>query len=72
VNERFLSEVEFSKRFGVPARTLQRWRATGDGPPYTRVGPRRIAYPVAAAEAWLASRTFADRGEELSRARASA
>ncbi len=68
MNDRFLSEAEFSQRFGVPPRTLQRWRATGDGPPYTRIGPRRVAYPLAAAEAWLTARTFAHRAEELSRA----
>jgi predicted DNA-binding transcriptional regulator AlpA len=67
VNNTFLSENDLSKRFGVPIRTLQRWRATGDGPPYTRIGPRRVAYPAAAAEAWLVARTFADRQEELSR-----
>jgi len=64
-----LSEAEFSERYGVPARTLQRWRSTGDGPPYCRIGPRRIAYPAAAAEAWLAARTYAHRAEELSRAK---
>jgi predicted DNA-binding transcriptional regulator AlpA len=68
----YLSEREFSARYGIPTRTLQRWRATGDGPPYTRIGPRRVAYPLAAAEAWLAARTFAHRAEELSKTKEAA
>jgi predicted DNA-binding transcriptional regulator AlpA len=67
VNTRLLTEADFTARYGVPARTLQRWRATGDGPPYCRIGPRKIAYPEAGAEQWLASRTFAHRADELSR-----
>jgi predicted DNA-binding transcriptional regulator AlpA len=67
-----ISEREFSARYGIPTRTLQRWRATGDGPAYTRIGPRRIAYPLAAAEAWLAARTFAHRAEELSKTKEAA
>lgn len=63
----YLTEGNISKRFGIPSRTLQRWRVTGDGPPYTRIGPRRILYPVAAFEAWLSSRTYAHRAEEMSR-----
>ncbi len=65
----YLSERQFSDRYGVAARTLQRWRATGDGPPYTRIGPRRVVYPEAAAEAWLAARTFPHRAAELSQSK---
>jgi predicted DNA-binding transcriptional regulator AlpA len=66
----YLSEREFSARFGIPPRTLQRWRLTGDGPPYVRLGPRRIAYREADAEAWAASRTFAHRAAELAQRQA--
>lgn len=37
--------------------TLQRWRTEGVGPPYAVLGPRRIAYNLAAIEAWMAERT---------------
>ena len=37
--------------------TLQRWRTEGVGPPYTVLGPRRIAYSLAAIDDWMAERT---------------
>ena len=61
----FLTEKEFSERYRTPARSLQRWRANGDGPPFVRIGPRRIAYRTADAEAWLQSRTYPHRAAEL-------
>jgi predicted DNA-binding transcriptional regulator AlpA len=61
----YLSEADFADRFSVSRRTLQRYRNTGDGPPFTRIGPRRVAYPLAAAEAWAASRTFPHRAAEM-------
>jgi predicted DNA-binding transcriptional regulator AlpA len=63
----FLTEREVSTQFKVPARTAQRWRSTGDGPPFVRLGPRRIAYRLSDIERWAASRTFASRAAELGR-----
>jgi hypothetical protein len=37
----------------------------GGGPPYVRLGPRRVAYEEAASEAWAASRSFTSRAAEL-------
>jgi len=63
----FLTEREFSARFNIPMRTAERWRRTGDGPPYCRLGPRRVAYRLADCEAWAAARTFPHRAAELAR-----
>ena len=63
----FLTEQEFSERYNVPTRTAERWRRTGDGPPYVRLGPRRIAYRLSDCEAWAAARTYAHRAAELAR-----
>ncbi len=63
----YLTEREFSERFKIPARTVQRWRSTGDGPPFLRLGPRRIAYRLSDVECWAESRTFASRAAELAR-----
>jgi hypothetical protein len=63
----YLCEAEFAERFGVSRRTLQRHRITGNGPPFTRVGPRRIIYSLAAAEAWAAARTYPHLASERSR-----
>jgi hypothetical protein len=61
----YLTEAEFSARFKIPQRTLQRWRSSGDGPPFTRIGPRQVRYRIDAAEAWAAARTFTHRAAEL-------
>jgi hypothetical protein len=63
----YLTELEFSRRYRVPVRTAQRWRSTGDGPPFVRLGPRRIAYRLSDVEGWAASRTFASRAAELAK-----
>ena len=63
--ELYLTEREFSVRFNVPVRTAERWRRSGDGPPYVRLGPRRIAYRLSDCEAWAAARTYPHRAAEL-------
>ena len=65
MSDLFLTEREFSAQFKIPARTAQRWRSTGDGPPFVRLGPRRVAYRLSDCERWAASRTFASRAVEL-------
>jgi len=65
----YLSEGELAERYGVPPRTAQRWRHTGHGPRYTKIG-RRVAYRVADIEEWLATHTYASRADELARQRA--
>jgi hypothetical protein len=61
----YLSEAEFCSRYHVKARTAQRWRVTGEGPNWCRLGPRRIAYRVSDCEAWAAARTYPHRAAEL-------
>lgn len=64
----FLAEDDVARRIGVSARTLVRWRTTGDGPAFVRLGARRIGYRAADIEAWAAGRTFASRAAELAQA----
>jgi excisionase family DNA binding protein len=52
---RHLSPAELSERLGVPAETLKRWRRTGAGPRFLRVG-RHIRYRTADVEAWEKTR----------------
>ena len=63
--DQYLSEAEFCARYKVKPRTVQRWRTTGDGPAFCRLGPRRIAYRISDCERWAAGRTFAHRADEL-------
>jgi hypothetical protein len=54
----------------IPPRTTQRWRASGDGPRFVRLGPRRVVYRITDIEAWLAGRTYASIADETARRRA--
>jgi predicted DNA-binding transcriptional regulator AlpA len=65
---KYLGEAALARRLGVSQRTLQRWRTRGCGPPYVRLGPRRVAYDEAASDAWAASRSFTSRAAELATA----
>ena len=65
-----ITESEFCRRYRVSARSAQRWRQTGSGPAWLRLGPRRIGYREADCEKWATSRTFRTRAEELAQAAA--
>ncbi len=43
----YLRERELAERWKVSGRMLGRWRQNGDGPPFIRVGRRRILYRLA-------------------------
>ena len=61
----FLTEAEVASLLRIGRRSLERWRTTGDGPPWTRAGLRRVLYPRAALLAWAAARTHQHRAAEL-------
>ena len=64
--EIYLSEAEFAARYLKGARrTAQRWRVTGEGPKFVRLGPRRKANPEKDCEEWAEARTFRSRADEL-------
>jgi hypothetical protein len=65
--EIYLTELEFADRFHLGRRTLQRWRQTGDGPPWCRLGHRRVLYRLTDIETWATARTYRHRADELSR-----
>ena len=62
---KYLDQAAMARRLGVTKRTLERWRAAGNGPPYVRLGPRRVVYDEAACDAWAISRSFTSRAAEL-------
>ena len=56
---------EAAKLLRSKSRTLERWRSTGTGPRYIKVG-RRVVYRLADLEVWLeqqAREHTAERGE---------
>jgi predicted DNA-binding transcriptional regulator AlpA len=68
--EIYLTEDEFVARYRLGSRTAQRWRKSGDGPPWVRLGARRVVYRVADCEAWATSRTFVHSAAEMAQAAA--
>jgi hypothetical protein len=62
--EEYLNETGLNDCYSIPPRTASRWRASGDGPPFIRLGKRRIIYRRTDVEAWLANRTFNSLAEE--------
>lgn len=42
---------------GMSPGTLVNWRASGEGPPFVRLGARRVRYRRADLERWLRERT---------------
>ena len=47
---------ETAGNLGTNIRTLERWRSTGEGPEFVKIG-RRVAYRRSALEAWLKRQT---------------
>jgi hypothetical protein len=56
-----LSERQLAARWQSSQRTLQRWRASGKGPPFLRIGGL-IRYPIAGVEAFEDARRSAPDG----------
>ncbi len=63
----FLDEDAVADLLSVSVRTIQRWRGTGEGPPFVRAGARRVIYSRAAIEQWAAARTYAHHAAEVAR-----
>lgn len=58
-DDKILSRKDAAKFLGVAVITMDTWRARGEGPPYLRVGPRRIAFRQSDLERWLDSQRVA-------------
>lgn len=63
--DEYLDEQELSKYLGVSTRTIQRWRVSGEGPPWIRMGARAIRYSVKSCKAWAEQRTYKHYAQEL-------
>ena len=51
-DDRFYNEVRAAQRIDVSPRTLQKWRVTGDGPPFMQLSSRCIRYRHADLMQW--------------------
>ena len=52
-----LRSREAAERLRLSHRTLDRWRTSGDGPPFVRLGKKAVAYRLADLEKWLDRQT---------------
>ncbi len=61
-----MDNSETAAFLSIKPQTLRKWRTTGKGPLYIRLGgPRgRVAYRAGDVEEWLAANTFANTAEE--------
>jgi len=66
--DEYVTEQGLHERYLIPPRTAQRWRSTGDGPRWIRLGRRRVLYRVSDVEEWLSAHTYRHRADELARA----
>ena len=53
-----LNQIDLATRWNISHRTLERWRWTGEGPQYLKVG-KRVVYRLADVEAFEAERLHA-------------
>ena len=51
-DDRLYNEVRAAQRIDVSPRTLQKWRVTGDGPPFIQLSARCIRYRHADLMQW--------------------
>jgi predicted DNA-binding transcriptional regulator AlpA len=59
-----MNEAVAAEFMGSSPRTLQRWRGTGEGPPYHRLGKRKVVYFRSELLAWLAGRRHTSTSAE--------
>ena len=55
-NRRMMRAPAAAEYLGLSASTLAKMRLRGDGPFYSKAGPRVVVYDVVDLDAWLASR----------------
>lgn len=60
---RRLRTPDAAQYLGVGESTLEKWRCTGEGPVFERVGNRIVVYSVAALESFLAARRVTSTSE---------
>lgn len=60
-----LTEAELAEFLKIGRSTAERWRSTGEGPPWCRLGTHRVRYPRAAVLAWIERQTYPHRAAEL-------
>ncbi len=58
-----LTVEEAAARLKLSKHTLNRWRVTGEGPPFVKYGPRLVRYAAARLDAWEQARSHSSTSE---------
>jgi predicted DNA-binding transcriptional regulator AlpA len=61
--EILLTVEEAATRLKISKHTLNRWRVTGEGPPFVKYGPRLVRYIDRVLDDWAAKRTHGSTSE---------
>jgi len=64
----FVSAKQAARILGVHPNTLCKWRISGGGPPFTKVG-RRVRYRISEISSWTNERTYTNTAQYHSRRR---
>jgi excisionase family DNA binding protein len=55
-SEVLLTVEDAALRLKISKHTLNRWRVTGEGPPFVKYGPRLVRYEEEVLDAWARDR----------------
>jgi excisionase family DNA binding protein len=61
--EVLLTVKEAAERLKISKHTLNRWRVTGEGPPFVKYGPRLVRYLDRVLDDWAQERTHGSTSE---------
>jgi hypothetical protein len=61
-----LNQLELARRWAISPRTLERWRWTGAGPRFLKVG-KRVVYRIDDIEAFEAKRLMSSTSKQVGR-----
>jgi len=64
-SEVLLTVEDAAARLKISKHTLNRWRVTGEGPPFIKSGPRLVRYEAAAIDGWARDRTRSSTAKRL-------
>jgi excisionase family DNA binding protein len=62
-SEILLTVEEAAVRLKISKHTLNRWRVTGEGPPFIKYGPRLVRYVESVLDEWARNRIRASTSE---------
>ena len=59
----YMTERQAASLLGVSPRSLQRWRVSGDGPKFSKVGRRKVLYRERDISSYIDARTYSSTAE---------